>query len=65
MEIYAVEVMTLGGLYPTRKISQEGYKTIEQAKLFCESRCDKPEIVDDYEYRSKDHIYRIIPINVI
>lgn len=65
MGIYAIEVMTLGGLYPTKKISQEGYKTIEQAKLFCEKRGDNPEMVDDYEYRSKDYIYRIIPINVV
>lgn len=40
MKIYCIEVMTLGGLYPTTKISQEAYNSYDKAVKFCEGRAD-------------------------
>ena len=41
MKIYCIEVMTLGGLYPTTKISQEAYNSYDKAVKFCEGRAER------------------------
>ena len=50
MKIYCIEVMTLGGLYPTTKISQEAYNSYDKAVKFCEGRADNPIKIDDYTW---------------
>ncbi len=64
MKIYAIEVMTLGGLYPTTKVSQEAYKNYEDAKQFCSDRSDNPVQIDDYNWKSDQYKYSILELDV-
>lgn len=64
MKVYAIEVMTLGGLYPTTKVNQEAYSSYELAKEFCSNRSDNPAQVDDYNWKSDQYKYSILELNV-
>lgn len=67
-EIYIIEVQCLieelKGKLPEKKISQEAYKKIEQARDFCKVREDKPEAITDYTYKSDKYLYKIIPLQL-
>ena len=65
MKLYCVEVMTLGGLYPTTKISQEAYNSYDKAVKFCEGRADNPIKIDDYTWKSEQYKYTIIDLDVL
>ena len=65
MRIYCIEVMTLGGLYPTTKISPDAYDSYDKDVRFCEGRGDKPVKIDDYNWKSKKHKYTIVDLNVL
>lgn len=64
MKVYAIEVMTLGGLYPTTKVSREAYSNYELAKEFCSNRSDKPIQIDDYNWKSEQYKYSILVLDV-
>lgn len=64
MKVYVIEVMTLGGLYPTTKVSQEAYSSYELAKEFCSSRSDNPIQIDDYNWKSEQYKYSILVLDV-
>lgn len=64
MKIYVIEVMTLGGLYPTTKISQEAYKNYEDAKEFCSERSDNPVQINEYIWKSDQYKYSILELDV-
>ncbi len=64
MKIYAIEVMKLGGLYPTTKVSKEAYKNYEDAKGFCSNRSDNPVQIDGYNWKSDQYKYSILELNV-
>ena len=55
--------MTLGGLYPTTKVSQEAYDNYELAKNYS-SRFDKPIQIDDYNWKSDRYKYSILVLDV-
>lgn len=62
MMVYAIQVTDL---YTFRNsISKEVYDSYVKVKHFCENRADKPEKVNDYVYKSKEYIYRIIPLSL-
>ena len=65
MKIYCIEVMTLGGLYPTTKISQEAYNSYDKAVKFCKGRADNPIKIDDYTWKSEQYKYTIIDLDVL
>lgn len=64
MKVYVIEVMTLGGLYSTTKVSQEAYSSYELAKEFCSSRSDNPLQIDDYNWKSDQYKYSILVMEV-
>lgn len=67
-EIYIVEVQCLTeeskGKLPEKKVSQEAFKKIEEARDFCETRGDKPEAITDYTFRSDKYLYKIVPLQL-
>lgn len=64
MKIYVIEVMTLGGLYPTTKVSQEAYTGIIEAQNFCKNRSDKPEQINEMVWKSDKFKYTILELNL-
>ena len=55
MKIYVIEVMTLGGLYPTTKVSQEAYTGIIEAQDFFKNRSDNPEQISEMVWKSDEY----------
>ena len=64
MKIYIIEVMTLGGLYPTTKVSQEAYTGIIEAQDFCKSRSDNPKQISEMVWKSDSYKYTILELNL-
>lgn len=63
--IYIIVTWNLHGLYPTSKISQEGYDTYEKAVAFCSNRGDNPKQIDRYTWKSDDFKYVITEIDIV
>lgn len=57
MKVYIISVETLKTGF--RGISWEGYKTVEAAQAFIESRSDSPIKCGEMMYYSNEHRYRI------
>ena len=63
--VYAIKVTRRCGLYLVSRISQDAYDSYDKAVTFIEERSDKPKRIRDYEWKSEEHIYSIVPLNVI
>lgn len=58
MKVYVIEVVTLG-LTIKSKISQEGYKTLEEAQEWCRNRKGIIKQTGKYVFCSETHEYII------
>lgn len=59
MEIFVVVVYPEASL---GKVSQEAYKTLEEAQAFIESRSGNPRKRDEYTYKDEDYTYYCIEV---
>lgn len=64
MNIYVIEIVKLGGLYPTSKVSQEAYTGIIEAQDFCKNRSDNPEKISEMKWKSKEYVYNILELDL-
>lgn len=64
MKIYVIEIIKLGGLYPTSKVSQEAYTGIIEAQDFCKNRIDNPEKISEMKWKSKEYAYDILELDL-
>lgn len=63
--VYIIETETrLHNPIQYHHVSQEGYSNLDEAKNFILSRCDKPEAVTDFIFRSDRLTYTIRPITI-
>ena len=63
MRVYVIEVVTLG-LTIKSKISQEGYKTLEDAQEWCRNRKGAVEQTSKYVFCSDTHEYIIHEVSL-
>lgn len=63
MNIYAVEITTLGEFTMT-KLHPDAYRSYDRAEQFINSRNDKPEKVDDFNWKSEHNSYTILQLNL-
>ena len=68
MKVYVVMCESRGYYNPVAKVSQQGYKTLEEAQAFCRSRYSmfrEIEEVSPYIYKDgNDYTYTIVEVDI-